>query len=35
MMSWQRDAGLAPGKPIFLRTMPGGAAIVATKPGGR
>jgi SAM-dependent methyltransferase len=31
MTSWQRDAGLVPQKPIFLRTMPGGAAIVAKR----
>lgn len=33
MMGWQRHAGLTPGSPILLRTMPGGAAVVATKPG--
>lgn len=32
MQRWQREAGLTPRKPIFLRTMPGAAAIVATKP---
>ena len=32
MMSWQRDAGLSTHRPIFLRTMPGGAVIAATKP---
>lgn len=32
MTSWQRDAGLVPRKPIFLRTMPGGAVILAKKP---
>ena len=31
MMSWQRDAGLVPLKPIFLRTMPGAAAVVAKR----
>jgi SAM-dependent methyltransferase len=32
MAGWQRDAGLVPGKPIRLRTVPGAAEIVATKP---
>lgn len=35
MTRWQRDAGLTPQKPIFLRTMPGGAVILATKPSSR
>lgn len=30
--SWQRDAGLQVRKPVFLRTMPGAAEVLATKP---
>jgi SAM-dependent methyltransferase len=30
--SWQRDAGLLVRKPIFLRSMPGAAEVLATKP---
>jgi SAM-dependent methyltransferase len=33
MAGWQERAGLAPRKPIHLRTMPGAAAVVAAKPG--
>jgi SAM-dependent methyltransferase len=29
---WQRDAGLRVQRPIFLRTMPGAAEVLATKP---
>lgn len=29
--SWQRDAGLQVQKPVFLRTMPGAAEVLATK----
>lgn len=32
MQAWQRDAGLTPRKPVFLRTIPGVAAIAAVKP---
>ena len=32
MEQWQRDAGLMVKKPVFLRTMPGAAAVIATKP---
>jgi SAM-dependent methyltransferase len=32
MSGWQRDAGLAPGKTIVLRTVPGAVEVVATKP---
>jgi SAM-dependent methyltransferase len=31
MTGWQRDAGLAPRKPIYLRTLPGAAEVVAAK----
>jgi SAM-dependent methyltransferase len=34
MAAWQRDAGLAPGKPIHLRTAPGMGLQTATKPPG-
>ncbi|MBW4670228.1 MAG: methyltransferase domain-containing protein [Cyanomargarita calcarea GSE-NOS-MK-12-04C] len=32
MASWQRDAGLIPQKPIWLRTMPGVGQQIAMKP---
>jgi SAM-dependent methyltransferase len=32
MQAWQRDAGLRVEKPIHLRTLPGAAMLVATKP---
>ncbi|MEO8482020.1 MAG: methyltransferase [Acidobacteriota bacterium] len=31
MQQWQRDAGLTVRKPVFLRTMPGAAAVIATR----
>lgn len=31
MQQWQRDAGLTPRKPVHFRTMPGTAAVIATK----
>jgi len=31
MQAWQRDAGLAVEKPIFLRTLPGAALIIGRK----
>ncbi len=30
--SWQRDAGLAPTRPVRLRTLPGAVEVIATKP---
>jgi SAM-dependent methyltransferase len=35
MTGWQRGVGLVPRKTIYLRTMPGAAAIVAVKASGR
>ncbi len=35
MQAWQRDAGLAVEKPIHLRTLPGGAMVVGSKPPAR
>jgi SAM-dependent methyltransferase len=32
MQQWQRDAGLAPQKTVYFRTMPGAAAVIAAKP---
>jgi SAM-dependent methyltransferase len=32
MNDWQRSAGLVPGKPLPLRTVPGAAVVTATKP---
>ncbi len=31
--AWQRTAGLVPRKPIYMRTVPGVAEVVAVKPG--
>jgi len=32
MQAWQRDAGLAVAKPLHLRTLPGAAMVLGTKP---
>src|SRR5262249_1381680 len=32
---WQREAGLAVERPLYLRTLPGAAMIVGRKPQGR
>jgi hypothetical protein len=32
MQQWQREAALTPRRPIYFRTMPGAAAVVAQKP---
>lgn len=33
MQAWHRDAGMSVQKPIHLRTLPGAALIIGTKPG--
>lgn len=32
MQRWQRDAGLTPRRTVYFRTMPGAAAVIASKP---
>jgi len=32
MAGWQTDAGLTPRRPIYLRTTPGAAEVIARKP---
>jgi SAM-dependent methyltransferase len=32
IQQWQREAGLTPRRPVYFRTMPGAAAVIAQKP---
>jgi hypothetical protein len=35
LQSWQRDAGLAVEKPVYMRTLPGCAMVIGRRPTGR